>query len=78
MRTNRTKVCDLLNVSATHPERKPEWGTIVAVRHDRYMRLDLYDDSELGGLGGKVIQRMTIDGLSLPQLRRILKAIVRP
>ncbi len=76
MQTNRAKVCDLLNVSATHPERREHWGTIVAVRHDRYMRIDVYEDNP--GLGTKVVQRLSIDGLSLPQLRRILKAIARP
>ena len=73
-RTNRTKACDLLQVSATHPER--ERGTIVAVKHDRYMRVDVYPDDP--GLGSKVISRLSIDGLSLAQFRRILKAIVKP
>ena len=76
MKTNRTKVCDLLKVSATHPERKH--GTIVAVRHDRYMRIEVYDEDQPVGTNGAVISRLSIDGLSLSQFRRILKAIVKP
>lgn len=75
MRTNRAKVCDVLKVSATHPERREHWGTIVAVRHEHYMRLDVYEEPNPDG---KVIERMTIDGLTMPQLRRILTAIARP